>query len=249
MVTAPMPVCQFPNHTRVVVRARCFGWGSIGVEQREDALRRSHRLLERVELVCEVLEWLIEATQQLKKRRNRAHRQRPDAHPMCTRHEENRQRNRCQEFDRGKVECIDRDRPEIRVEMRLVERREPLGLASLASEQLHDADARDALLEIRIDAREARADLAIGDAHARLEQVRREVHERNHRERRECEPPVGHHHQHRDGQQREEIAQAGDDASGEQLVERLDVGRHARYQSSYRRPIVERDGQSLHVLE
>ena len=63
------------------------------------------------------------------------------------------------------------------------------------------------------------------------------------------EPPVGDHHHHRDRQQREQVAEAGDDARGEQLVQRLDVARHARHQSSDGRAIVEGDRQPLHVRE
>ena len=121
----------------------------------------------------------IEAAQQLKERRHHAHRERADADAMRARHEQHGERDRRQELDRREVQRVDRDRPEIRVEMSLVERREPFGLPRLAAEELHDAHARDPLLEVRVDAREPRADVAIRDAHARLEQVRREVDERD----------------------------------------------------------------------
>ena len=91
--------------------------------------------------------------------------------------------------------------------------------------------------------------VAIGLAHAHAEHVRRDDHERDHGERREREPPVDDEHQHADRQQREQVAEPGDDAGGEQLVERFDVRRHARHEPPDRIAVEERDRQPLQVRE
>ncbi len=119
----------------------------------------------------------------------------------------------------------------------------------LPPEELNDAHPRDALLQIGVDSRDARTNVAIRFAHFGAKDVRRPVDERDHPERRERQPPILGDHQDADGQQREQIAKSGDDAGGEQLVERLDVGRHARDQAPDGIAIEEDDGQALHVAE
>ena len=56
-------------------------------------------------------------------------------------------------------------------------------------------------------------------------------------------------HQHADREQREQIAESRDHARGEQLVQRFDVGRHARHETADRIAIEEHDRQALHVRE
>jgi hypothetical protein len=172
--------------------------GGLRVEQQEDPLRRGHRLLQRVELVGQVLQRLVESPQELEERRHHAHAQRADADAVGTRHEQDGQRERSEELDRRKVERIDRDRTQMRVEMPSVQRLEPASFVLLAAEQLHDAHAGDPLLQRRVDFRQPRADVPIRHPHALLEQVRREIHERDHGERRDRESPVRDDHHHRD---------------------------------------------------
>jgi len=59
--------------------------------------------------------------------------------------EEARRRHRGQELDDGEVECVDRDRLEVRVEVIAVEPVEAIALAALAPEELDDTHASEAL--------------------------------------------------------------------------------------------------------
>ena len=122
---------------------------------------------------------------------------------------------------------------------------EPRRLRALPAEQLHDAHPGQAFLKKRVDPCEPDPDVPVRLAHFDAKDVRREIDERNHAERRHREPPVDDQHHHRDHEKREEVTESGDDAGGEQLVERLDVGGHAGDQTSDRIAVEERDRQAF----
>ena len=137
----------------------------------------------------------------------------------------------------------------MRVEVVAVQRVEAPGLRGFATEQLDHSHARDAFLEKRVDSREARANRAVRFTNPHAEHVRRDQDAGNHRERREREPPIDDQHRHADRKQREEVADPRYHTRGEQLVERLHVGRHSRDESAHRVAVEERDRKSLQVLE
>ena len=140
------------------------------VEQPEHALARRHRLLERVELVRQILQRLEEPAHELEKRGDRSHGQRSDLDAMRPGDDQARQRDRREHLDHREVERVVGDRIEIRLQMAAIQIVEALRLRRLAPEHLHDAHAGDPLLEVRVDAREPRPDVAIRVAHLQPEQ-------------------------------------------------------------------------------
>ena len=137
----------------------------------------------------------------------------------------------------------------MRVQMRRVEAREARRLVPLPSEELHHAHTGQSLGEKGVDARQPRADLAVGLAHAHPEHLRHPEDPRDHHVRCERHPPIHHDHQHRDREQREEVAKTRDHTRGEQFVERLDVGRDTCDEPSDRIAIEEGDRQPLQMCE
>jgi hypothetical protein len=112
------------------------------VEEAEDALRRGHRGLQDVELLGEVLQRLEEAPHELEERGDRAHGERADADAPRRRDDERRERHRGEDLDGREVERVDGDALELRLEVRVVERREARALRALAAEELHHAQPR-----------------------------------------------------------------------------------------------------------
>jgi len=118
-------------------------------------------------------------------------------------HDQNRERDRGEQLDRGEIERVDGDRFQIRVEVRAVQGVETLGFAPLLSEKLDDPHSSETLLQERVDSREPHADVAVRVANAPSEKARHDYHERNHGERGERETPIHDQHRHADRRQRE----------------------------------------------
>ena len=91
------------------------------------------------------------------------------------------------------------------------------------------------------------ADVAVGLAHVDAEPLRDQHDQRQHRERDERQPPVEEQHRGHDADEREDVAEDRDDAGGEQLVERIDIGRDARHQPADRIAVVEPHVEPLQV--
>ena len=102
------------------------------VEQPEDPFRRSHGGLQNVVLLGEVLQRLEEASHELQERGNRAHRDRVAADTETGGHQQAGQRKGGQELDDREIQGVDRDRFEMRVEVRLVEGIEATNLVRFA---------------------------------------------------------------------------------------------------------------------
>src|SRR5205823_1974758 len=98
--------------------------------------------------------------------------------------------------------------------MRAIELVEAPGLPLLLSEQLYDAHAGQPFLKERVDPGDAHADVAIGFADALPKETGYHHHERNHRERRQTQAPIYDQHGNADRNQREQIAEPGDDSGG-----------------------------------
>ena len=124
---------------------------------------------------------------------------------------------------------------------------EGLAVALLAPEELHHRHARDVLLQEGVDARHPAPNFAEGGARAAAEPVGHHEEQRDHGEGDQRELPVhGQHHAH-DPEQREQVAEDGDHPGGEQLVDGVHVGGHARHQASHRVVVEEADVQPLQV--
>ena len=90
---------------------------------------------------------------------------------------------------------------------------------------------------------------AVGHARAAAEPDRDEHDERRDGEEHQRHAPV-HPEQHADdAEQHEDVAEDGDEAGGEHLVERVDVGGHARHQAAHRIAVEELDVEPLQVPE
>ena len=131
--------------------------------------------------------------------------------------------------------------------MRGVDLVEAGGVSPFAAEQLHRRHAGDVLLQERVDARDPRPHGAIGLAHVRAEPLGDHGDQRQHEEAGQRQAPVHAEHHDHDPGQREDVAEDGDDAGREQLVEHVDVAGHARHQPADGVAIVEPQVQPLQV--
>ncbi len=161
--------------------------------------------------------------------------------------------------DQGRGKC--RHRLDRRVEDGVVEDRFDVGVAvppidlveateveRLASEELHRRHAGDVLLQEGVDSRDPPAHDPVGVAHVPAEPLGDQDEHRQDDERRERQPPVHLEHDHHDPDEREDVFEDGDHARGEQVVDDVDVGGHARHQPSHGVPIVVAHVEPLEVL-
>jgi len=74
-------------------------------------------------------------------------------------------------------------------------------------------------------------------------------HHRHNREHDQCHPPVDPQQEAGNDHQREQVADDGDQARGEQLVQRVDVVRHAGDEDANRRVVEVGKGHPLQVRE
>jgi hypothetical protein len=220
-----------------------------GVEQREDALRRRHRALQDVELLGQVADRPEEALRILQECHQRTERERVLDDEAAADPDHQRRRQGADQLDRRVEHGVIEDRLDVGVAVPAIDLVEGLEVARLTAVQLHGAHAGDALLQEGVDAGDPGADAAIGLAHVAAEPLRDQQHQRQHRERRERQPPVHPHQHHHDAGQREHVAEHRDDARGEELVEHVDVRRHARHQPAHRVPIVELQVEPLQVAD
>ncbi len=121
------------------------------------------------------------------------------------------------------------------------------GVSFFASEQLHGRHSGDVLLQERVDARDPRPHGAIGLAYVRAEPLGDHGDQRQHDEAGQGQTPVHAEHHDHDPGQREDVAEDGDDAGREQLVEHVDVACHPRHQPADRVAVVEAQVQPLQV--
>ena len=120
---------------------------------------------------------------------------------------------------------------------------------SLAVEKLHDAHAADVFLQEGVDARDGRADAAIGVADLVAEEPGGHEDEGHDGEGGQRQPPVHPQHDDDEDHQQEGVVDHRGDARGEEVVERVHVGGHARDQAAHGAAVVEAHRQALQVLE
>ena len=115
------------------------------------------------------------------------------------------------------------------------------------AEQLDRRHAVDVLVEKGVDARDPQTHFSVRLAHVPPEPLRENKNQRQHREGNQGKPPVHPQQRHHDADEHEQIAERGDDARREQIVDDVDVGRHPRHQPPDGVPVVERQIQPLQV--
>ena len=126
---------------------------------------------------------------------------------------------------------------------------EASGRVRLPPEELDDPHPGEPLLEERVEPGEPVADVAEGVSHPAAEDRGREPDQRNHREGDQRELDVDHQHHPHDGDEGEHVAEDRHHAGGEELVQRLDVGRHPGHQPADRIPVEVGDAEPLQMAE
>lgn len=140
-------------------------------------------------------------------------------------------------------------REQVRLTMFGVDRRERRMVPGLASEQLDGGHAAQVLVEERVQLGELGPHLAEHGAHPHAEDERDHQDERQHREGHREQFDIELRHRDDDADEHEQVAEQGDDAGGEELVEHVHVVRHPRHEPPDRIAVEERDGQALQVAE
>ncbi len=219
------------------------------IEQFEDALARSHRGLQDVVFLAEVLNRTEKALCVLNEGG-----QDPDAGGMADDvvasipdHAGNGSRR--QHFDHRVINCVCHDRVFERVHVSLVDFGEFVVGTLLAVEQLQHHHAAHVFLQICIDARDGHANAAVGVTNLVAKDLGG-VNDQRHD--RECDQrQLGVHLQHDgdDSGENEDIFKDRDYAGGEHFVQGVDIGSDARDQASYGVFIVKADVQPLQMAE
>lgn len=117
----------------------------MGIEQSKDPLRRRHGRLEDVVLLGKILQRLKETPHQLQEGRHGADGQRFtfDQHARC--HQQTGQCQCGEKLDGREIQRVIRDRFQLSIEMPLIERLETGDLTRFPTEELYNANARQAL--------------------------------------------------------------------------------------------------------
>ena len=124
---------------------------------------------------------------------------------------------------------------------------EPREVPPLPAEQLDRRHPADVLLQEGVDPRDPGPDRAVRLADVAAEPLRHQHDQRQHREGHQRQPPVERQHDDHDADEREHVAEHRHDAGGEQVVQHVDVGRHARHQPADGVAVVELDVEPLQV--
>ena len=147
--------------------------------------------------------------------------------------DERRQRGRGDELDHGEEHGVGEDGAQEGVQIAPVQIEKTRAAAGLPRVHLHQAHARELLLQIGLDGRVPALGLAIGLTRAPPEDLRGDEQEGHDAQRHRRKPHVLAEHPHDDGQQREGIAHDGHEARREHLVQVLHIADDARHQPSH----------------
>ncbi len=129
-----------------------------------------------------------------------------------------------EQFDRRIVEGVGEDGVLEGVHVQAVDRGELVEGAALAVEELHDGHAAHVLLHIAVDAGDGGADTAVALAHMVAEDAGDVKDDRDDGQRQQGERPAHLQHDDDDEGEDEDVFEDREDARGEHLVERVDVG-------------------------
>ena len=115
-------------------------------------------------------------------------------------------------LDDREKESVVSDRPEVGLQVVLVDRAVTPRVVLFPIEEFDHHDPSDSLVEISVDARQPHADVAVGVAELRSKEEGGEHHERQNAEGDQREPPVHVEHGAQDEAQCEQVAEYCDDA-------------------------------------
>ena len=218
------------------------------VEQLEDALGRRHGALQDVVLLAEVLNRPEESQAVLQERHQHAERQSAAFDAQAAVREDGRQRQHGDEFHHRVEPAIGGDGVLVGVHVIAIDAVEFHRAAALAIEELQHDDPGDVLLQVGVDAGDGHADAAIALLHGAAEDQRRNDDQRHGRHQDAGERRAHAVHDGDDEAEHRQVAKDGHQAGGEEVVEHVDVGGHARYQAADGIAIVEGEVEALQVL-
>ncbi len=120
--------------------------------------------------------------------------------------------------------------------------------AAFAIEKLQHYDAGDVLLQVGVDSGDGHADAPVALRHAAAEDHGHQDDQRHGAEHDAGEQRAQPEHDGDDEAQHQHVAQDGDQAGGEQVVEHVDIGGDAGDQAAHRVVVVEGQVETLQVL-
>ena len=220
----------------------------LGVEQFEDALGGRHGALQDVVFLAEVLNRPEESQAVLQERHQNPQRQPAafDAQAAISQH--GRERQHRNELDHRIEPAVRRDGVLIRVHMLAVDAVEFPRAAPLAIEKLQHHDSGDVLLQVGVDLGDGHADAPVALRHAAPENQRGADYERHGGHQDAGEQGAQPVHDGDDETEHQKVAQDGDEAGGEQIVEHVDVGGDAGDQAAHGVAVVEGQVETLQVF-
>jgi len=219
------------------------------VEQLEDPLGGSHRLLQDVVLLRQVGERLVEALRVLQEGDQRADRDRAGQRLRAAEGEHQAEAEGGQDLHARVVHRVVEDAADVGVAMLGVDLPEARERRRLAAVELDDRHPRQVLLQERGEARHRGAHLAEAHPRPALEPDREQEEQRQDREGGERQPDVERDQHRGDPGEHQHVADDRDDAGGEQLVERVDVGGDPGHQPADRRRVEVGELEPLQVAE
>ncbi len=137
----------------------------------------------------------------------------------------------------------------MRLKVVVVDVPEGVEIGPLPVEELDHPHARDPLVQEGVDPCQTDADVPVRLSNPGAEEEGRHEDEGQYAERHERQLPVHAQHGGHDEDQREDVAEDGDDPRAEQLVEGLDVARNPRDEAARGIAVVEAQVQALEVSE
>ena len=217
------------------------------VEQSEDALGRSHRRLQDVELLRQVADRLEEALRVLQARDQHAELDRVLHGPPAAVPDDEGSGARAQYLDRRVEGGVVEDGLDVGVAVRAVDPLELLEVARLPAEELHGCHAADVLLQERVDAGDLNPYTAVRLARVHPEPVRHPGDGRQDGEGDQRQAPVHPEQDDHDAGEHEDVTEDRYDPGREQLVEGVDVGGDAGHQPADRIAVVESEIEALEM--
>ncbi len=234
-----------PHVLKLDAAARAFGFQRLfrrndrdrQVECLEDAMRRDDRRLQHVVLVGNIANRLKQRLRILDERDERAEREHRVArrvlhHAITAIPDDQRDADRADQIHERKEDCVIKDRVDVRASIFVVDVIESAQRLRFRVEDLDRLRAGKVLLQKRIDARDARAHEVVTSARAAAKPRRRRKQQRHCQQADERELHVHPQHHGDDRDDHHEVAEQIRHAFGEQLVERIDVGRQPRHDAA-----------------
>ncbi len=218
------------------------------IEQLENALARCHGGLQNVVLFAEILYRAEEAQAVLQEGRHHAESQSAGLHAEAAVAENGGHGDHRKELDHGIEPSVRDYRRLVGMHVFAIHRVEFHRAAALAVEELKHRDTRDVFLQVGVDARDGDADAAVTLAHAAAEDGGRKNYERHGEHHDQREHGAEAEHDEDDEGERQHVADDGDQAGSEQVVEHVDIGGDAGDETAHRVAVVECEIEGLQVF-